>query len=90
MVAVESKDARDAICRHLKRAPARRSYDAESTIRASLTAHQRNTRSQVYEHLNKINFPMEKISFSADVMELWTDTGRAIRIDLSLPSDAVA
>ena len=43
-------------------------------------------RSKIFEHLDTLNYPKDRVSFSADVMELWLENGRAIRVDLSLPA----
>ena len=45
MLTVNSKEARDAICVQLKRAEGRKAFDPESSVKASLTAHQRAVRS---------------------------------------------
>ena len=46
-------------------------------------------RSKVFEHLEAINYTKDRVSFSADVMELWLDNGQAIRVDLSLPAHEI-
>ena len=75
MLIVDSKVARDAICNQLKRSQARKTFDIDSSVKASLTAHQRAMRSKVFEHLEAINYTKDRVSFSADVMELWLDNG---------------
>ena len=85
MMTVLSKEIRDVLCTQLKKSTARKAFDPESTVRASLTPHQRKMRSHIFEKCSQQRIQKEQISFASDTMEIWLDDGKALRIDLSLP-----
>ena len=85
MMTVLSKEIRDVLCTQLKKSTARKAFDPESMVRASLTPHQQKMRSHNFEKCSQQHIPKEQISFASDTMEIWLNDGKAIHIDLSLP-----